>query len=82
MHINDLASAHLQAFQLMRMTELITFNLDKDWGFRVLEVIETARCVTDRVIVSSRLCVGRVPRGPGGVQREGASRAGVATTVH
>ncbi|MFQ3621541.1 MAG: UDP-glucose 4-epimerase GalE [Spirochaetales bacterium] len=62
-HVTDLAEAHLQAFQyLLQNQKSLTVNLGSEQGISVLEMIETARRVTDKPIPAE--IVGRRPGDP------------------
>ncbi len=51
-HISDLVSAHLLALDALTDQDKLTFNIGNGTGYSVLEVIETARNVTRRLIPS------------------------------
>lgn len=49
-HVSDLAEAHLQALQTLQPSRRIAVNLGTGQGHSVLEVIETAKAVTNRPV--------------------------------
>jgi UDP-glucose 4-epimerase len=49
-HVEDLAQAHLLAFEALANREQLIYNIGNGAGFSVLEVIESARRVTGRPI--------------------------------
>jgi UDP-glucose 4-epimerase len=59
-HVQDLAEAHLLAFQALDQRDRMVYNLGNGKGFTVREVIESARRVTGRPIPVEEL-----PRRPG-----------------
>ncbi len=59
-HVQDLAEAHLLAFQALDGRDRMIYNLGNGHGFTVREVVESARRVTGRPIP-----VDEVPRRPG-----------------
>lgn len=59
-HVQDLAEAHLLAFQALDQRDRMVYNLGNGKGFTVREVIESARRVTGRTIPVEEL-----PRRPG-----------------
>ncbi len=59
-HISDLASAHLLAFDALKEKEKLIYNLGNGKGFSVREVIEAVRKVTGHTIP-----VKEAPRRPG-----------------
>jgi len=70
-HVNDLALAHVQALEYVRREEKsLTVNLGSETGLSVLEILESARRVTGRTIVSET-----APRRPGDPARLVASSA-------
>ena len=59
-HVQDLAEAHLLAFQALEQRDRMIYNLGNGHGFTVRQVVESARRVTGRPIP-----VEEVPRRPG-----------------
>jgi UDP-glucose 4-epimerase len=59
-HVEDLAEAHLLAFEALGSKEKLIYNIGNGSGFSVLQVIESARRVTGHAIP-----VDVVPRRPG-----------------
>jgi UDP-glucose 4-epimerase len=59
-HVQDLAEAHLLAFQALDQRERMIYNLGNGHGFTVREVVESARRVTGHPIPVEEL-----PRRPG-----------------
>ncbi len=59
-HVEDLAQAHLLAFEALAANAPLIYNLGNGSGFSVREVIESARCVTGHPI-PVEIC----PRRPG-----------------
>ncbi len=59
-HVEDLAQAHLLAFEALAANAPLIYNLGNGFGFSVREVIESARCVTGHPI-PVEIC----PRRPG-----------------
>jgi UDP-glucose 4-epimerase len=59
-HVQDLAEAHLLAFQALDLRERMIYNLGNGHGFTVREVVESARRVTGHPIPADE-----VPRRPG-----------------
>ena len=54
-HVNDLCAAHLLAVEaLMAGCESQSFNLGNGNGFSILDIIETARVVTGRMIATNQ----------------------------
>jgi UDP-glucose 4-epimerase len=51
-HVDDLASAHLIAMEALAGSDRLTYNLGNGEGYSVRQVIETARQVTGRAILS------------------------------
>ena len=49
-HVEDLASAHLLAFEALSDREQLIYNLGNGAGFSVLQVVESARRVTGQPI--------------------------------
>jgi UDP-glucose 4-epimerase len=49
-HVTDLASAHILAFEALDTHETLTYNLGNGQGYSVMEVIEAARRVTGHPI--------------------------------
>ncbi len=54
-HVEDLARAHILALNAARQGEHQIYNLGNGRGFSVLEVIETARQVTGRIIKANEV---------------------------
>jgi UDP-glucose 4-epimerase len=59
-HVQDLAEAHLLAFQALDVRDRMIYNLGNGHGFTVREVVESARRVTGHAIPTEEL-----PRRPG-----------------
>jgi UDP-glucose 4-epimerase len=59
-HVQDLAEAHLLAFQALDERDRMIYNLGNGHGFTVREVVESARRVTGHAIPAEEL-----PRRPG-----------------
>jgi UDP-glucose 4-epimerase len=59
-HVQDLAEAHLLAFQALENNSRLIYNLGNGYGFSVREVVESARRVTGHPIPVEEL-----PRRPG-----------------
>jgi UDP-glucose 4-epimerase len=59
-HVEDLAAAHLLAFEALSVPRQLIYNLGNGSGFSVREVIDTARRITGRPIPAEV-----VPRRPG-----------------
>jgi UDP-glucose 4-epimerase len=59
-HVQDLAEAHLLAFEALDVRDRLIYNLGNGVGFSVREVVESARRVTGRPIQAEEL-----PRRPG-----------------
>jgi UDP-glucose 4-epimerase len=59
-HVQDLAEAHLLAFEALEARDHMIYNLGNGHGFTVREVVESARRVTGRPIPAEEL-----PRRPG-----------------
>ncbi len=61
-HISDLATAHILAYERLSSQESMTYNLGNGCGFSILEVIEAARRITGKDIPVET--VQRRPRDP------------------
>lgn len=59
-HVSDLASAHLLAFEALDTKEKLIYNLGNGHGYSVREVLETVRRVTGHAIPAREM-----PRRPG-----------------
>jgi UDP-glucose 4-epimerase len=76
-HVADLASAHLLAFEALKTKDKLIYNLGSGRGFSVREVIETVRRVTGHPIPARDM-----PRRPGDPAVLVASSAKIRQELH
>lgn len=61
-HVNDLAEAHIRALEYLKKSESTVINLGTGNGYSVKEIIDEARIITGKKIISE--IVGRRPGDP------------------